>query len=473
MGSTSTTTRSGATADAGAEPAPVRAASRPVPAARSSRPAAPGATADPGSRADRAPTDQAPADRVSTDLSRATDGPEGEPAVRAPGEVGPPPASGAWRPGDPVGGRRFCAVGDLRLESGEVLPDVVLAYETWGEPDADRANVVLVCHALTGDSHVSGPAGEGHPSPGWWDALVGPGRALDTRRWCVVAVNVLGGCQGSTGPSSTAPDGRPWGSRFPATTVRDQVAAEAALADALGVRAWALVLGGSMGGMRALEWAVDRPERVRRLLVLASCAASSADQIAWSAAQLAAVEGDAGWAGGDYHGAADGEGPHRGLGVARRIAHTTYRSAEELGERFGRAGQPGEDPSRGGRYAVESYLDHHADKLVRRFDAGSYVVLVRAMNGHDVGRGRGGVAAALGRVTATSTVAAVSSDRLYPVRDSEVLAAALPGSPPVRVLESPAGHDGFLVEVEAVGELVRELLAAPGGPTDPAPRPAG
>jgi len=377
---------------------------------------------------------------------------------------GPPPATGAWRPGDAVGDRRFHEVGDLLLESGEVLPGVVLAYESWGEPDASRSNVVLVCHALTGDSHVVGPAGEGHPTAGWWEGVVGPGRPLDTDRWCVVAVNVLGGCQGSTGPSSAAPDGRPWGSRFPAVTIRDQVAAEAALADALGVDAWALVVGGSMGGMRALEWAVTEPERVRRLLVLASCAAASADQIAWSAAQLAAVEGDAGYAGGDYHGAADGEGPHRGLGVARRIAHTTYRSAEELDARFGAAAQEGEDPARGGRYAVESYLDHHADKLVRRFDAGSYVVLTRAMNGHDVGRGRGGCAAALQRVTATTTVAAVSSDRLYPVSASRALAADLPGSPPVRVLDSPAGHDGFLVECGAVGALVHELLAGPGGP---------
>ncbi|WP_445262982.1 homoserine O-acetyltransferase MetX [Pseudokineococcus sp. 1T1Z-3] len=376
----------------------------------------------------------------------------------------PPPASAAWRPGDPVGERRSVLVGDLVLESGAVLPGVEMAYEVWGRPDADGANVVLVCHALTGDSHVVGPAGEGHPTPGWWEGLVGPGLALDTDRWCVLAPNALGGCRGSTGPASPAPDGRPWGSRFPALTVRDQVAAEEALADALGVASFALVLGGSMGGMRALEWAVCAPDRVRRLLVLASCAEASADQIAWAAAQLAAIEGDPRYAGGDYHDAPDGLGPHHGLGVARRIAHTTYRSAQEVDARFGRRAQAGEDVARGGRFAVESYLDHHADKLVRRFDAGSYVVLTRAMNGHDVGRGRGGRTAALARVTATTLVAAVTSDRLYPVAGSEVLAADLPAAGPVRLIESGAGHDGFLVEVDAVGALVAELLDRPGGP---------
>ena len=389
-------------------------------------------------------------------------GPGVAPSSRPPRPA--PPASGAWRPGDPVGRRRFARLGAVALEGGDVLPDVVVAYETWGEVAADRSNVVLVCHALTGDSHVAGPAGPGHPTPGWWDELVGPGRALDTDRWCVVAANVLGGCQGTTGPSSAAPDGRPWGSRFPAVSVRDQVAVEAALADALDVPAWALVVGGSMGGMRALEWGVTHPGRVRRLLVLAACAASGADQIAWAAAQLAAVEADPGYAGGDYHDAPDGAGPHAGLGVARRVAHATYRAAPELEARFGRTAQPGEDPARGGRFAVESYLDHHADKLVRRFDAGSYVALTRAMNGHDVGRGRGGTGAALAAVTATTAVGAISSDRLYPVALGEELVAGLPGTPALHVVDSPAGHDGFLTEHAAVGAVVRDLLTRPGGP---------
>jgi homoserine O-acetyltransferase len=305
-----------------------------------------------------------------------------------------PPASGAWRVGDDPGRRRWVRLpGPLKLEAGGELPEVALAYETWGALDADASNAVLVLHALTGDSHVHGPPGPGHATPGWWDALVGPGRTLDPARWFVVAPNVVGGCQGSTGPSSTAPDGRPWGSRFPLVTARDTVAAEAVLADELGIDRWACVVGGSMGGMRALEWAATEPDRVRRLFLLASPAASSADQIGWAAPQLAAIRDDPGWHGGDYHHLPPGQGPHRGLGVARRMAHLSYRSAVELAERFGRAAQPGEDPWLGGRYAVESYLDHHAAKLVRRFDAGSYVRLTEMMNAHDVGRGRGGVAA--------------------------------------------------------------------------------
>ncbi len=368
-----------------------------------------------------------------------------------------PPVSGAWREGDPVGDRRFVDLGDLALETGGSLP-VRLAYEAWGELSPARDNAVLVCHALTADSHVLGPAGPGHPTPGWWSELVGPGLAVDTDRWFVVAPNVLGGCQGSTGPSSAAPDGRPWGSRFPHLTVRDQVAAEVALADALGIGTWAAVIGGSMGGMRALELAVTHPERVARLLAVATTARTSADQIAWCAPQLAAVRGDAGWRGGDYHDAAPGQGPHRGLGLARMVAHTTYRSAAELDARFGRAAQPGEDPlGGGGRFAVESYLEHHADKLVRRFDAGSYVVLTEAMNSHDVGRGRGGTAAALRRVTARTRVVAVDSDRLYPVVQSQEVADAVPDAE-LDVVASPYGHDGFLIESGAIAKVAEELL---------------
>jgi homoserine O-acetyltransferase len=370
-----------------------------------------------------------------------------------------PPASGAWREGDDPGHRRWVRLpAPLALEAGGELPDVAIAYETWGELNPDASNAVLVLHALTGDSHVAGPAGDGHATPGWWDPLVGPGRALDPAQWFVVAPNVVGGCQGSTGPASPAPDGRPWGSRFPLVTVRDSVSAEAVLADALGVRRWACVVGGSMGGMRALEWAATEPDRVARLYLLASPAATSADQIAWVAPQLAAIREDPGWHGGDYHHLPAGAGPHRGLGVARRMAHLSYRSPVELATRFGRAAQPGEDPWRGGRYAVESYLDHHAAKLVRRFDAGSYVRLTEMMNSHDVGRGRGGVAAGLAGVRARTLVAGISSDRLYPVEQQEELAAGIPGSGPMRLVESPYGHDGFLIEAAAVGEMLTELL---------------
>jgi homoserine O-acetyltransferase len=371
------------------------------------------------------------------------------------------PASGAWQEGRSPNGRRQWAVFDrpLPLESGASLPGVRLAYETWGRLAPDRSNAVLVLHALTGDSHVAGPAEPGHPTPGWWDGLVGPGRPLDTRRWFVVAPNVLGGCQGSTGPASRRPDGRRWGAAFPRLTQRDQVVAEARLADLLGIRRWALVVGGSMGGMRALEWAVMYPDRVAALLPLACPAASGALPIGLAAVQLAAIRSDPGWRGGDYYDAGPGGGPHAGLGLARRLAHLTYRGEAELQARFGRLPQDGEDPAHGGRYRVESYLDHHAAKLVRRFDAGSYVVLTEAMNGHDIGRGRGGTAAALRRITARTLVAGVDSDRLYPLADQAELAKHIPGAGPVRVISSPYGHDGFLIETEQVGALVRELLA--------------
>ncbi|MFI5698757.1 homoserine O-acetyltransferase [Streptomyces xanthochromogenes] len=370
-----------------------------------------------------------------------------------------PPASGAWREGDPPGRRRWhTRPGPLSLEAGGELPVVRLAFETWGRLAPDRSNAVLVLHALTGDSHAAGPAGPGHPSPGWWDTLIGPGRALDTDRWFVVVPNVLGGCQGSTGPSSARPDGKPWGAAFPFLTQRDQVVAEAGLADELGVERWALVVGGSMGGMRALEWAVSHPRRTGALLLLATTAGASAEQIAWANIQLHAIRSDPDWRGGDYYDAGPGHGPHTGLGLARRLAHVTYRSEPELAARFGRTPQADEEPWKGGRYQVESYLDHHADKLVRRFDAGSYVTLVEAMNSHDIGRGRGGTRGALGRVTARTLVAGVDSDRLYPLSQQAELAALIPGADRPRVIESPYGHDGFLIEAGQVAGLVRELV---------------
>ncbi|MEU4041285.1 homoserine O-acetyltransferase [Streptomyces antibioticus] len=369
-----------------------------------------------------------------------------------------PPATGAWREGDPPGRRRwYAAERPPALEAGGELPGVRMAFETWGRLAADGSNAVLVLHALTGDSHVVGPAGPGHPTPGWWDGLVGPGRPLDTDRWFVVAPNVLGGCQGSTGPASARPGtGGRWGGAFPFLTQRDQVAAEAGLADALGIERWALVVGGSMGGMRALEWAVSYPGRVDALLLLATTAAASAEQIAWANVQLHAVRADPHWQGGDYHDT--GHGPHAGLGLARRLAHITYRSEPELALRFGRTAQGTEEPFRGGRYQVESYLDHHAAKLVRRFDAGSYVVLTEAMNAHDIGRGRGGTRAALARVTARTLVAGVDSDRLYPPPQQTELAALIPSADHPRLIESPYGHDGFLIETDQVAALVHEIL---------------
>lgn len=339
-------------------------------------------------------------------------------------------------------------MGPIALESGATLPDVRMAYETWGSFTGD--NAVLVLHALTGDSHVLGPVGPGHLSPGWWDDVVGPGRAIDTERFFVVAANILGGCQGTTGPASTHPDGRPWAGRFPEITVRDQVAAELALTDALGIDRWHGVIGGSAGGMRALEWAIEHPERVDRLFLLATSAAASAEQVALSSTQQAAITQDPHFAGGDY--LENERGPADGLDLARRIAHIAYRSEPELQERFGREVQPD------GRFAVVSYLDHHGDKLVSRFDAGSYLVLTRAMDGHDVGRGRGGSAAALARITARTVVAGIDSDRLYPVHQQQELAGLIPGCEGLDVVSSLHGHDGFLVEAEQVGTLAARLL---------------
>ena len=350
--------------------------------------------------------------------------------------------------------RRSVLVGDLDLESGRTLPGVRIAYETWGRLAEDRSNAVLVLHALTGDSHVVGDAGPDQPTPGWWPGLIGPGRPLDTDRWFVVAPNVLGGCRGTTGPSSPAPDGRPWGSQFPAVTIRDQVRAESLLADALGIRTWAAVLGGSMGGMRALEWAVTFPGRVRRAIVLAATAQASADQIAWATPQLQAIRSDPQFHGGDYY---PGPGPRAGLEIARQIAHATYRSARELADRFGNRAQDGEDPAAGGRYAVQSYLQHHGRKLVRRFDANSYLVLTEAMNGHDIGRGRGGVEAALRRITADLTVAVVDSDRLYLPEEGARIAIA-PACRELATIHSPYGHDGFLIEVDQVSQIIQRAL---------------
>jgi homoserine O-acetyltransferase len=377
--------------------------------------------------------------------------------VRAPGAVPAVPASGAWRPEDGPGHRRFARIGALGLESGARLEEVELAFETWGDLAPDGSNAVLVLHALTGDSHVIGEAGPSHATAGWWSDLVGPGRAVDTDRFFVVAPNVLGGCQGSTGPSTSAPDGQPWGARFPRITMRDQVAAEQLLAAQLGIEKWALVIGGSMGGMRAIEWAVSAPDQVERLAVIASSARASADQIAWNSAQIAAIRADIGFRGGDYYDSPDGEGPSQGLGTARRIAHITYRTGAEFEERFSNRSQGEEDVLDGGRHQVTSYLDHHADKLARRFDANSYVRLAESMSTHDVGRGRGGTAAALHRVQARTLMVAISSDRLFP---PALVAEAAQEIPDVQhhVIDSPQGHDGFLLPHPALREWIGALL---------------
>jgi homoserine O-acetyltransferase len=350
----------------------------------------------------------------------------------------------------------FVHIGSLTTESGAVIDDVCIAIQRWGELSPTRDNVVVVLHALTGDSHITGPAGPGHPTPGWWDGVAGPGAPIDTNRWCAVATNVLGGCRGSTGPSSLARDGKPWGSRFPLISVRDQVDADVAALAALGIDQVAAVVGGSMGGARALEWIVGHPDRVRAGLLLAVGARATADQIGTQTTQIAAIKADPNWQDGDYY--ETGRAPGTGLTIARRFAHLTYRGEVELDTRFSNGNQDDENPANGGRYAVQSYLEHQGDKLLARFDAGSYVILTEALNSHDVGRRRDGVEAALRRCPVPVVVGGITSDRLYPLRLQEELAELLPGCTELHVVDSICGHDGFLVESEAVGGLIRKTL---------------
>lgn len=354
----------------------------------------------------------------------------------------------AWTPGDPAGSRQFITIGDVALESGQSLGPVQFAYETWGTFTGD--NAVLVLHALSGDSHVVGGIEPGHLSPGWWDGLIGSGKGIDTNEFFVVAANALGGCQGSTGPASLGPDGRPYGSRFPKLTIRDQVTAEIAFADALGIDSWALVIGGSAGGMRALEWAIMAPERVQRLVTIASTGVSSAEQIGFTHTQNDAIRMDPSFHGGDYY--EHGVSPDAGLDIARRIAHITYRAEEELKVRFGRTIQDD------GRFAVNSYLEHHGEKLVKRFDANTYIVMGEAMNSHDVGRDRGGIEAALSHITARTVIAGVDSDRLYPLYQQELLAHHIPNSDELQVVSSLHGHDAFLIETEQVAKIVSRVF---------------
>lgn len=347
-------------------------------------------------------------------------------------------------------------IGALTLESGVVLDDVSIAVQRWGQLNPEHDNAVMVLHALTGDSHITGPAGPDHPTPGWWDGVAGPGATIDTDRWCAIATNALGGCRGSTGPSSIAPDGKPWGSRFPAITIRDQVNADLAALAVLGITQVAAVIGGSMGGARALEWIVGHPDTVRAGLILAVGARATADQIGTQSTQVAAIKADPGWNGGDYYDS--DRGPAAGLEIARRVAHLTYRGEAELDSRFANLAQGDEDPTNGGRYAVQSYLEHQGGKLVSRFDAGTYVALTDALSSHDVGRDRGGVEAALAGCQVPVLVAGITSDRLYPLRQQQELADLLPGCDGLNVVDSIYGHDGFLVETEAVAPLIRQTL---------------
>ena len=382
------------------------------------------------------------------------------------------PASGAWRPGDPLGERRFLRTAADRpfvLEGGGQLRDIDLAFETWGTLDDDGSNAVLLCHALTGDSHASGPAGTGHATPGWWDDLVGPGRPIDTDRYFVVCANVLGGCQGSTGPASTRPDGNGrYGSTFPVVSIRDQARLFARLGDRLGVRHWHSVIGGSMGGMVVLELAVMFPDRIASIVPIATCAAATAQQIAWWSTGRRAIALDPGWQEGDYYDLPAGEGPHSGLALARSMSQITFRTDDVFTDRFGRDVV---EPVDGAfemwqRFEVERYLEYHGNKLVRRFDANSYLLLAKSMDLHDLGRGRGGLRAAMARITARALVMGVNSDVLYPdYQQLELVEGMHRARATYREIDSPHGHDAFLIEHEQVGDAIRTFLEELGDPT--------
>jgi homoserine O-acetyltransferase/O-succinyltransferase len=379
----------------------------------------------------------------------------------------PLPVTGAWRVGDPVGQRKFFTYpGDRRLalDNGTVMSGIVAAYETWGQLNADASNAILLCHAWTGDSHASGRAEDGHLAPGWWESAVGPGLAIDTNQWFVVCANVLGGCQGSTGPVSAHPaDGQPYGSRFPVITIRDMVRVQARLADHLGVAVWHSVIGGSMGGMQVLEWAVTFPERVRSVVPIATCVQASAQQIAWGSIGRRAIINDPKWRGGDYYEAAPGDGPHEGLSTARMVAQVTFRSDNVFTDRFGREMTGGTSTSKSldGKFEVERYLEYHGDKLVSRFDANSYMTIGKAMDLHDIARGRNTLDSAVARISSPVLTMGIWSDFLYPVYQQlqirDMVAANGVRAEYVEV-DSPHGHDAFLIELDQVGPAIRHFI---------------
>ncbi len=372
----------------------------------------------------------------------------------------------------------------LALDCGRMLHPVRIAYETYGTLSPARDNVILVCHALSGDAHAAGYAKNPPPEStrdgfaaedrdgstgrglGWWDGMIGPGKAFDTDRFFVVSTNLLGGCRGTTGPSSTNPaTGRPYGSDFPVITVADMVRAERAFLDELGISRLASIAGGSLGGMQALEWAILYPDQVDSIVVIASTHALQPQGVAWNAIARNAIVADPAWQGGHYHGT--GRAPAAGMGVARMVGHITYLSAKSLGDKFGRRLQFADDM----RYTltepefeVESYLRHQADAFVRRFDANTYLYTSRALTYFDLARqyGGGGLVEALRPVRARTLLIAFSSDWLYPPSGSEEIAAALRvhgREVELHVIDAPYGHDCFLLEEARQTPMIQEFLA--------------
>jgi homoserine O-acetyltransferase len=371
-----------------------------------------------------------------------------------------PERKGAWRAGDHPGQRQFATLfskSPLNLESGELFGPLTLAYETWGELNPARSNAILLLHGFSGDSHAAGPISPGHPTAGWWDHLIGPGRPIDTDQFYLVCPNAFGSCHGSTGPASLDLNGRPFGSRFTSITIRDMVAAEKELAKQLGIDHWHSIIGGSMGGMRALEWAVTWPNSSDRLLLIATGAYATAEQISIHSTQIRAIKLDPNYRGGDFYENLDSP-PLDGLSLARSIAEISYGCERQLDQAFRRRPEADNNPIAQGRYAVEAYLQQHSEVVARRLDANSYILLTKAMSHHDIGRNRGGHQEALGKITARTRVVSVSSDRLFPPRLQQEIAAGIRSGVTFTSIDSPHGHDGFLCEYSQLASILRQTL---------------
>ncbi|WP_332119609.1 homoserine O-acetyltransferase MetX [Azorhizobium caulinodans] len=357
---------------------------------------------------------------------------------------------------------RFGADKPLRLDAGVELRGLQVAYQTYGEPNADRSNAILVCHALTGDQHVAN-VNPVTGKPGWWETMVGPGKPIDTERFFVICANVLGGCMGTTGPSSTNPaTGRAYGLEMPVVTIRDMVNAQAMLLDHLGIERLFCVAGGSMGGMQVLQWAASYPERVFCALPIATAARHSAQNIAFGEVGRQAVMADPDWRGGDYLN--QGVAPHRGLSVARMAAHITYMSDQALHRKFGRRLQNRILPTFGfdADFQVESYLRHQGESFVQRFDANSYLYVTRAMDYFDLAADYDGVLANAFRSSKTRfCVVSFTSDWLFTTQDSRAIVHALNASGAsvsYAEIESDKGHDAFLLEEPELFDISRGFL---------------
>ncbi|MFW6250729.1 MAG: homoserine O-acetyltransferase MetX [Alkalispirochaetaceae bacterium] len=351
--------------------------------------------------------------------------------------------------------------GGLLLDSGRRFGPITVRYERYGEMNREKSNVILVLHAFSGDAHAAGLHSWEDAHPGWWEEMIGPGRALDTDKYCVICSNVLGGCQGTTGPGSTNPDtGEPYAMSFPIITIRDMTNVQRLLLEHLGIPRLYGVIGGSMGGMNALDWAVAYPEQVERAIVLASTARSGAQSIAFNAVGRNAIMSDPRWKEGLYYG---GESPARGLAIARMVGHITYLSDESMGMKFGRRLQErdGFGSTFSDQFAVESYLEYQGDKFVDRFDANSYIYLTKAMDYFDLSERYGSLDDAFARTTARFLILSYSSDWLFPTRQSkEIVYALMKNGKDVSYSEisSPYGHDSFLLETERQEELIVSFL---------------